>query len=121
MQHASAQEVGGSAARPYDELVCQHSGLLDFGDSATFSAVSDTLNRSGIGASDEFNDYQKRYSANATQGSIRTLLWSVLVEEGRENQVSIRTRIAVMILITVCAVFGFAALISIAEGISRLA
>jgi DNA-binding CsgD family transcriptional regulator len=120
MQNSLDQQVGGGATPPYDDLVYQYSGLSEGHDSAMFPASPDTLNRSGAGASDELHDYQERYFANAMQGNIRTSFWSVLVEEGRENQLSIRTRIAVMILIAVCAVFGFAALISVAEGLSRL-
>jgi DNA-binding CsgD family transcriptional regulator len=120
MQNAPSTESDQAAAPLCDDLVYQHSGLFDPCDSTMIAPSPDTLNRSGDGASDELHDYQERYFANALQRDTRSSIWSVLVEEGRENQLSAQARIVVMILIAACAVFGFAALISVAEGLSRL-
>jgi DNA-binding CsgD family transcriptional regulator len=120
MQNAPSTEINEAGSPLCDDLVYQHSGLFDPGDSAMLASSPDTLNRSGDGASDELHDYQERYFANALQRDTRSSIWSVLVEEGRENQLSTQARIVVMILIAACAVFGFAALISVAEGLSRL-
>jgi DNA-binding CsgD family transcriptional regulator len=120
MQHRPTIEMDESASQLCDDLVYQHSGLFESGESAMLGTSPDTLNRSGDGARDELHEYQERYFADARQDTIRTLIWSVLVAEGRENQLSTQARIVVMILIASCAVMGFAAMISIAEGLSRL-
>jgi hypothetical protein len=77
------------------------------------------MDRSGDGVGDELHEYQERYFATAPRVATPPLLWSVLVGTQHDNELSVQARVVVMVLIAVCAVMGFAALVSVAEGLSR--
>ena len=118
---AQSQKLEPSNTPPlYGDLVYQASGLSAGAEAAMFDPSLDTLNRSSDGAHNELHEQQAPYYNAAKVRENRTSIWSVLVEANRENELTTQFRILVMILIVIFSIIGVGALISIAEGLSRL-
>jgi DNA-binding CsgD family transcriptional regulator len=104
----------------YGSLVYQRPDLSDPPHFVESEPSLGTLDRPSDGVGHELHEHQERYFAQAVQTATDASIWSVLVGTQRENELSVQSRIAVMVLIAVFAILGFAALVSVAEGLSRI-
>jgi DNA-binding CsgD family transcriptional regulator len=104
----------------YEPLVYQRPDLSNAAQIGNLAPSPGTLDRPGDGVGDELHEFQERYFANASRVVPRPSIWSVLVGAQHDNGLSVQARVVVMILIAMCAVMGFAALVSVAEGLSRI-
>ncbi len=120
MKHHAAPESADNDALVYEPLVYQQPDLATPANFANLASSPGTLDRPDDEADGTLHEYQERYFATASQGTTHASPWPVLLGAGRENTLSVHSRIAVMVLIAILAVLGFAALVSVAEGLSRL-
>lgn len=120
MKHHGGETGSETDDSLYDPLVYQRPDVPNLPEYATYGSSANRSNRLGDGASDELHEYQERYFAGVGQTHQPASVWHQLVGVQHENNLSVQARIAIMAIIAVGAVLGFAALISIAEGLSRL-
>jgi DNA-binding CsgD family transcriptional regulator len=115
--------AGGSASGGqgplWGDLVYQTSGLPDDAPDGDAGTSPDTLNRSGDGQS-EMHQSQAGYVADLGWTAHRRSITTVLLEAGRQNDLTPLARTLCIGAITLGALLSLAAAVALAEGMSRL-
>lgn len=101
-------------------LVNQSSGLPKYRYARKEGALIDEPSPSIGSGEAEFRDAQAFVFDKPVQNPKRSTLLSALFDVDRENQLSIGTRMVLMIIIMVTGLVAFALLVNLAEGMSRL-
>jgi DNA-binding CsgD family transcriptional regulator len=126
MQEIAADDSSPTGQPIYDSLVYQPSELSEARKLAMLQMSPDNLNQPGDRtvtpdvAYDTLHDFHASYDGGAGNNASGPSSWLVQVGIGRKNELTLFARICVIILITIASVLGFATLITIAEGLSRL-
>ena len=118
---ASYERETGTAPSVYDALIYQSPGLSRFGDLAEMDRLPDEPDPLGGGGEDRtLHEAQASYfSMFESQAKPRTLL-SILSETRYENDLPASWRMMAIVAIMFLGIIGFAVLVSIAEGLSRI-
>jgi DNA-binding CsgD family transcriptional regulator len=120
MRHNDVATAPALDDQLYEPLVYQRPDLSNAAQIDNLDSSPGTLDRPGDEVGDELHEFQERYFANASRVAPPPSIWSVLVGAQHDNELSVQARVVVMVLIAMCAVMGFAALVSVAEGLSRI-
>jgi DNA-binding CsgD family transcriptional regulator len=126
LQNLDADDAGVVLHQTYHDLVYQSPELPPAPLSEPSAHSSDTVYRadSGVtGLPDAGDKLQKVKEANVSgsgQFVTRNPFWSQLFGVNSHNKLSIKQRLAIMIALMFMFIFAFSALLSIAEGFSRL-
>jgi DNA-binding CsgD family transcriptional regulator len=103
----------------YDDLVYQNEVLYPSPQTANLTWPPQELGRLSGATDDALFDFQEQYFARREFEKSRPSIWSILVGDEYENNLSAGSRLLLIVGMAALTVFGFAALVSIAEGLSR--
>lgn len=118
---AGYERENGLEPRIYESLVYQSSGLSLYPEAGQMTeppSEQDPVGGSKEGST--LHEAQARYFGMFEQQANPRRLSSILSDAGYENDLPASWRIASVFVIMILGVFGFAILVSVAEGISRI-
>ena len=117
----SCERENGLAPQVYESLVYQSSGLPLYADEGQITgSPSEQDPLGGSRGSSTLHEAQASYFGMfESQAKPRTLS-SILSQSGYENDLSTTWRLFAVLVIMLAGVFGFAILVSVVEGLSRL-
>ncbi|MEP0144502.1 MAG: helix-turn-helix transcriptional regulator [Parasphingorhabdus sp.] len=105
----------------YQTLVYQSSDLPQYRYARKEGASADERSPSVDSGETELRESQAFVFNRPARASKWSTLFSALFEVDRENQLSISARLGLMLLIMMTGLVAFALLVSVAEGLSRIA
>lgn len=110
----------GEANDIWGDLVYQSSELSNHPFASIAASSPGEWNSAGDGGNSELREAQAQYFAGDFQRSEKPSWFSVLFEASRSNEHTPTARTAVIALIMFISLMGLSALISLAEGMSRI-
>ena len=114
-------ETGGLDSDIYESLVYQSSDLPQYRYARNDGSSADEWSPSVDSGETELRESQAFIFDQPARASKWSTLFSALFEVDRENQLSISARLGLMLLIMMTGLIAFALLVSVAEGLSRIA
>jgi DNA-binding CsgD family transcriptional regulator len=110
----------GHAGPVYDALVYQRPDLLQFGEFGEIGASASDQGSLGGGEGATLHEAQASYFSMSDAQARPSTLSSVFAYAGRDNELPVSWRLGVILAIMVLAIIGFALLVNVVEGISRI-
>jgi DNA-binding CsgD family transcriptional regulator len=104
----------------YQSLVHQSPDLSSRDDSADQQASANGISPNADTVGAMLHETQASYFSGSKSQRQPQSFWLDLFEEKRENKLTTQSRILVMVLMMVFSLLGFAILVSVLEGLSRL-
>lgn len=114
-------EASSDHHQSYQRLVYQRSYLSEASKNAEEDPSPDGVSLTGDMVGATLREMQANYLCSPISTNQPRPFWSVLFEVGRENDLAVGTRIFLMVAIMLLSLLSLAVLVSILEGLSRLA